>query len=266
MINYFKNENAEDRRDGPPNPELQEGEKGIAFSWVWKKQGIRRFIGPKRMVILIGLILLILLAIYLRQNGWLNPDLLQRYIRIYPFMSALLFVAIYVVSIMSSFPTLPLNLAAGFFWGGFGGGLIATIAGGIGAILSFLGARVAFGQPLAKKFDPSRLVIQLQDEFDQKGWRFIAFVRLNPIFPTGVLNYVFGLTSINFWTYTWASIVFLFPPSLLFGIIGNRAGTFLLNDQINHLMSTILIISLSITLLISLRFISRFLTQKKEGP
>ncbi|MHB1606647.1 MAG: TVP38/TMEM64 family protein [Leptospirales bacterium] len=246
---------------------VQESENvrmGIAASWFSNREGLRRYIGPKRIAVLIGLVALVLLTLHLRQKGFLKPEILENYIRDYPLRSAILFIGIYVVSIMSSLPTLPLNLAAGFFWGGWAGGLIATMAGGLGATFSFLAARIAFGQPLAQRFD-HRLVTRLQDEFDQKGWRFIAFVRLNPIFPTGVLNYVFGLTSIRFWTYAWASVIFLFPPSLLFGIIGDRAGTFLVEGKTSDLMRTILIISLAVTLLISLRFFARLISQTKEG-
>lgn len=238
--------------------------RGIEASWFSHREGLRRYIGPKRIVVLIGLVALVLLTLHLRQKGLLKPELLEGYIRDYPFRSAILFIGIYVISIMSSLPTLPLNLAAGFFWGGLAGSLIATMAGGLGATFSFLAARMVFGQPLAQRFD-HRLVIRLQDEFDQKGWRFIAFVRLNPIFPTGVLNYVFGLTSIRFWTYAWASVIFLFPPSLLFGVIGDRLGTFLVEGKTSDLMRTILIISLAVTLLISLRFFARLISQTKEG-
>lgn len=243
-----------------------DNEKEVRSSFLHSnKEGVRRYIGPKRILILIGLVALFFLALHLRQQGLLKPDILESYIHNYPIRAAILFVGIYTISIMSSLPTLPLNLAAGFFWGGLSGGFIATLASGMGAIISFFAARLVFGQPLAQKFD-HRLVTQLQNEFDQKGWRFIAFVRLNPIFPTGLLNYIFGLTSISFWTYAWASIIFLFPPSLLFGIIGDRAGTFLVEGKTSDLMRTLLVISLAVTLLISLRFFARLISQTKEGP
>ncbi len=228
------------------------------------KEGVRRFVGPTRIVILIGLVALVFLTLHLRQIGLLKPNILESDIHYYPIRATVLFIVIYTTSIMSSLPTLPLNLAAGFFWGGLSGGFIATLASGMGAIISFFSARLIFGQPLAQKFD-HRLVTQLQNEFDQKGWRFIAFVRLNPIFPTGLLNYIFGLTSISFWTYAWASIIFLFPPSLLLGIISDRAVTLLEEGKTSDLMRTILVISLSSPLLLSLRFFARLISQTKEG-
>lgn len=76
----------------------------------------------------------------------------------------------------------------------------------------FAAARSVFGRPLAARFD-NEFISQVQKEFDDKGWRFIAFVRLNPVFPTRPLNYILGLTGIAFFTYVWATFVFLLPPS-----------------------------------------------------
>jgi uncharacterized membrane protein YdjX (TVP38/TMEM64 family) len=232
-------------------------------SWLANKTGIRRFIGPKRATALVALVGIFVLARYLRQEGVLSPQFLHAYLTDYPVSSAFLFTAFYAFSVVASLPTLPLNLAAGYFWGGFTGGLLATVGSSLGAACAFLAARIAFGQPLARRFDHSA-VCWLQDEFDQKGWRFIAFVRLNPIFPTGVLNYLFGLSSVRFKTYLWASILFLFPPSLLFGIIGHHAGTFLVEGTVAGTIKTILVISLAITALMALRFFARLIARQKS--
>jgi len=32
---------------------------------------------------------------------------------------------------------------------------------------------------------------------EQEGWRFVAFVRLVPLFPFNLVNYAFGLTRIR---------------------------------------------------------------------
>jgi rhodanese-related sulfurtransferase len=57
-------------------------------------------------------------------------------------------------------------------------------------------------------------------EFEQEGWRFVAFVRLIPLFPFNLLNYVLGLTRISLAQYIVASFVFMFPGALAYTYLG----------------------------------------------
>jgi len=150
------------------------------------KTRLRRFIGPKRIMILTVLAVLIGIAWYLRHQGWLDPSAIQRLIEHYPVTAPIVFAAIYAIAMLSALPTLPVNLAAGLFWGPLLGGLYSTSGATIGAAAAFLLTRSVLGQPLARRFD-NRVIAEIQREFEAKGWLFLAFVRLNPIFPTGRL-------------------------------------------------------------------------------
>ena len=200
-----------------------------------RRQGIHRIIGRKRLVVL-GLFLpLVIGAWYLRAEGLLRPELLSTVVDDYPILTALAFLLIYVLSVLGTLPTLLLNLAAGLFWGPVLGGLIATAASGGGAVGAFLIARGLLGRPLARRVD-NRFVAWLQDEFEAKGWRFIAFVRVNPVFPTGALNCILGLTSVRTSTYILASLLFLFPPTLAFAIVGYEIGSFVVEGEVKGLV------------------------------
>jgi uncharacterized membrane protein YdjX (TVP38/TMEM64 family) len=233
----------------------------LASSWSTKK-GIRKYIGPKRVIALLGLAGLFFLGRVLQGKGLLSPALLQNYLDQYPATSVIAFIGIYIASVVAALPTLPLNLAAGYFWGGLLGGLIATAGSSLGAVLAFLVARIALGQPLARRFD-HRIVAWIQGEFELQNWRFIAFVRINPVFPTGLLNYIFGLTSIRVWTYIWATVAFLCPPSIIIAVIGDQAGTFLLNKDVRDSVRALLIISAAVTLFVAIKYVSRLRTETR---
>ena len=69
---------------------------------------------------------------------------------------------------------------------------------------------------------------QLKDGVEKEGWRFIAFVRLVPLFPFNLLNYALGLTRIKLWHYIITSYICMLPGSLAytyFGYIGKEAAT-----------------------------------------
>jgi len=173
-----------------------------------------------------------------------------------------LFLGIYTLSIVAAIPTLPLNLAAGFFWGPWIGGLVTVISTSGGALVAFLASRFFFGQPLAKKFD-SKMIKWMQHEFDSKGWRFLAFIRMNPIFPTGPLNYLLGLTSMRKRTYIWATTVFLAPPSFAVAYLGDTIGGLINSGQASQIMRNVTIVAAIITVLIAWRYAAKYFNEAR---
>ena len=223
----------------------------------------RKYFGTKRIVAIGALSVFIAVGWTLYDQGLIQPAAMEQLALENPVKSILIFIVIYAISAMAALPTLPLNLAAGLFWGGFAGGIIATLGSGIGAIFSFSVVRIFFNQPLAARSD-NRLVKWLQRELDRKGWQFIAFIRVNPVFPTAPLNYILALTSVRWTTYAWASMVFLIPPSVCFALIGEQAGSYLVEGRTADTVVTVLIISAAITALVAIRECARYLNTRSS--
>ena len=55
---------------------------------------------------------------------------------------------------------------------------------------------------------------------EAEGWRFVAFVRLVPLFPFNLLNYALGLTRIPLVAYVLASLVCMAPGTLAYTWLG----------------------------------------------
>jgi len=172
----------------------------------------------------------IALAWGIRQAGGLELESFFRIIDEYPVFAPALFVITYALLVALLIPTLPVNLAAGVLWGGFWGGVLATIGSALGAVLAFHLARTSLGKLFARKYD-NRLMNWIICQIDENAWKVVAFVRLNPAFPSGPVNFIFGLTSINFATYSYATLFFLFPPSLGVALIGAEAGNIILQGE-----------------------------------
>lgn len=219
-----------------------------------KKRGIRRYIGPKRVILLLGFIAIILLTWDYYRTGSLSPSMIEQYRDNHPVGAVMLFILIYAISVTASLPSLPLNLAAGFFWGGLVGGVYSTAGVTIGGWVSFATARWLIGQPLAEKFD-NKWMSKVQQEFDRGGWKFVAFARINPIIPTGPLNYLLGLTSLSHRGFLWATFVFLLPPSIAVAYIGDTLQTFTAQQSgVSEIVRSILIVSAAMTFLIGVKF------------
>lgn len=244
-----------------------ESDEGLAIAPAWgllgEKKGLRRYIGPKRLVIAMLLAAFAGYMWYLRNNGLLEPNLLIQFLSDHPVSGRAIFVGLYAILVIAAVPTLPLNLAAGLCWGTIQGGVMAAAGATLGATGAFLAARLLFGQPLARRFG-NRVVSRLQEEFDAKGWRFVAFLRLNPVFPTGPLNYVLGLTSIGTGSYVWATMAFLLIPSLCIAWIGHEMGAFAEGGKVDDLIKTIVSVSLAVTVLVGIRYGAKYLRDAKS--
>lgn len=77
------------------------------------RRGWRRYFGPKRAIILLLMAGCVAAGWTLREQGLLQPSIIQETIAEYPVTSTALFVLVYALSVMATLPTLPLNLAAG---------------------------------------------------------------------------------------------------------------------------------------------------------
>lgn len=195
-------------------------------------------------------------AWWLYEKGLLKPALFEKLLTHDPISCVVLFILAYALSVLTLIPTLPLNLAAGIFWGAIGGALTAIAGAVMGTIGAFYLARELCGQPFARSFDSS-LVSRLQREFDGKGWRFVAFIRLNPVLPTGPLNYLLGLTSIDALTYMWSTAVFLVPPTFAVALIGHEMGTFMDHGALHNLIQSLIVASGTVVVLVVMWYITR---------
>jgi len=134
------------------------------------KEGMRRYIGPKRIILSTLLFCFIGIAWYLRQQGYLNPKVIFTFIGNYPFMAPFIFISFYALALFLMVPTLPLNLGAGMLWGPLWGSLVAMAGSGLGVIGAFTIARTAIGQPFTNRFD-NLTITWLQNELKIKGWK-----------------------------------------------------------------------------------------------
>ena len=138
----------------------------------------------------------------------------------------LVFMLVYIIGTLFFFPGSVLTLLGGALFGPVAGTFYNLTAATIGAMLSFLMARFLAADWVANKTG-GRLK-QLINGVENEGWRFVAFVRLVPLFPFNLLNYALGLTRISFTQYSIATYVFMLPGAIAYtylGYIGKEAAT-----------------------------------------
>jgi uncharacterized membrane protein YdjX (TVP38/TMEM64 family) len=100
-----------------------------------------------------------------------------------------------------------LAVGGGFFFGLWWGLLIVFAGNLIGAAISFASSRWVAREWFQRKLSKNPTLRALEPALERESWKIILLSQLHPLFPTSLLNYLYGLTRIRFGTYMlWASI------------------------------------------------------------
>jgi len=130
----------------------------------------------------------------------------------------ILFMVIYALGTVFFLPGSVLTLAGGALFGPVLGTFYNLTGATIGATLAFLVARYLASTWVEQKTG-GRLK-QLKEGVEGEGWRFVAFVRLVPLFPFNLLNYALGLTRIKLSHYIIASYICMLPGAIAYTYLG----------------------------------------------
>ncbi|CAN5444813.1 hypothetical protein BH20VER3_BH20VER3_13230 [soil metagenome] len=93
-----------------------------------------------------------------------------------------------------------LSMGGGFFFGLWWGFLIILIGNVSGAAISFFLSRWIGRRWLRRKLLRNATLEALEPAVEREGWKIILLSQLHPLFPTSLLNYLYGLTTIRFRT------------------------------------------------------------------
>jgi uncharacterized membrane protein YdjX (TVP38/TMEM64 family) len=148
-------------------------------------------------------------------------------------LALLAFMAIYTATIALSLPGgAVLTLAGGFLFGWLVGGIAAILAATLGAIVIFLVARSALGEPLAARAGP--WLSRLRQGFQEDAFNYLLFLRLVPIFPFWLVNLAPALLGVPLKTYALATVIGIIPGTFAFAIAGKGLDSVIAAQQAAH--------------------------------
>lgn len=128
------------------------------------------------------------------------------------------FVAVFALATVGFLPGAVFGLAGGALFGPVWGCIWNLMGATLGATLAFLAARYIAGDWVARRAG-GRLKA-LVEGVEAEGWRFVAFVRLVPLFPFNLLNYALGLTRIRLDHYVVATVLAMVPGTVAYTWLG----------------------------------------------
>ena len=141
-------------------------------------------------------------------------------------LTALGFVAVYVVVVITSLPgSLILTLTGGFLFGVFPGVLFNLSAATFGAVVVFLAARMGFGRDIADRIAAQGgTIAQLQAGLKENEWSVLLTMRLVPVIPFFVANLVPAFVGVGFAAFVITTAVGILPAGLIYTSLGAGLG------------------------------------------
>lgn len=169
-----------------------------------------------RISVLLLLVAGIAVAIIYRDQ--FDANALESWVKDAGSAGPLVFMLIYAIGTVFFLPGSVLTLAGGALFGPVFGTFYNLTAATVGAMISFIAARYLAHDWVEKK--TGGRMKQLKQGVEGEGWKFVAFVRLVPLFPFNLLNYALGLTKIKFSHYSIATYIFMLPGAIAYTYLG----------------------------------------------
>jgi len=130
-----------------------------------------------------------------------------------------IFVMVYITVVVFSLPAAGMTLAGGLLFGTLWGGIFSLTGAMIGATISFFLARYIASDWVRRR--SGKFLKRVLHGIKHSGWRFVAVIRLIPVFPFAIVNYLLGLTPVSFKGFWFASTIFMLPGVFAYAYVGS---------------------------------------------
>ena len=183
-----------------------------------------------KLIIAIAIIACIALFFLLPINDYLTLEYLQQQRRAiidlyiaHPVLFIATYVAVYVVLTGLSIPSASaLTLIGGAVFGLTTGTIVVLSASTLGAVCAFILARYVLRDYVQQKFN--KYLQQVNRGVTEEGAFYLFGLRVVPVVPYFVVNFVMALTPIRLWTYYWVTQLGMLPGTILYVNSGKELG------------------------------------------
>ena len=205
----------------------------------------------KKKIVSITFILIIVLITYFIFKIF-TPEKIRNIIQSYGKNSAIIYILLFSILPIFFFPVPILALAAGISFGLFEGVIYTILGAMINSSIMFI---------MAKKFAKDKVLEIFRKKISKKWYDkiinaeknkgiFIIFLmRLLPIAPYNVINYLSGLTEISFFKYSLATFFGIIPGTFVFLNVGDKAINVYSNEFVISIIEFIVLTIVSFVLI-----------------
>ncbi|CAL4972797.1 unnamed protein product [Urochloa decumbens] len=124
-----------------------------------------------------------------------------------------LFILVYAGLEVLAIPAIPLTMSAGLLFGSITGTIIVSVSGTLAAAVAFLIARYFARERILKLVEGNKKFLAIDKAIGENGFKVVTLLRLSPLLPFSLGNYLYGLTSVKFLPYVLGSWLGMLPGS-----------------------------------------------------
>lgn len=135
----------------------------------------------------------------------------------------LAFIAVYVIAVIFLMPAFLLTIASGAIFGVTRGSIYVMIGAMVGGLVAFLIARYLIRDFVARRIAKNPKMAAIDRAVGEDGRRLVFFLRLSPVVPYVLSNYVLGVTRVRLMDYMIGTIG-LAPIVISYSALGKAAG------------------------------------------
>jgi uncharacterized membrane protein YdjX (TVP38/TMEM64 family) len=150
---------------------------------------------------------------------FLTPDYIKEWLETTGALAPLVYMAVMALVVATPLPSLPLNFAAGAFFGPLLGTLYSVTGATCGALISFTIVRF-LGREFIERFLKGHIHFCTPCS-DRLLAKIVFFARLIPVFSFDLISYGAGLTKMSMRSFTIANFLGMLPLTFVY----NYAGT-----------------------------------------
>jgi uncharacterized membrane protein YdjX (TVP38/TMEM64 family) len=162
------------------------------------------------------------------------------------------FLSIYVVSTVLVLPLIGFHTVAGYMYGTFAGALLVSVCQTIAAGTAFLFARY-FVRPMAIHFLEGRYgkhYKAIEAAIAVKGAKMVFFIRVSPLLPFSLTNYLLGCTEIGFWQFILGTWIGVLPGTTSYCNIG-AAGRSAVEGNQSDMQRILLVVQIAAAIIVT---------------
>ena len=163
---------------------------------------------------------LLAVLVLVRSAGGLSRDAIARVVADAGAWGPVAFVALYAVLTVAMVPGSILTAAGGVLFGALAGTALSVTGATAGAVAAFLLSR-RLGREQVERLAGERIG-RFDAWLERRGFSAVLYLRLIPVFPFNVANYVAGVTAVDLRAYTLATALGMIPGAYAFAAIGGN--------------------------------------------
>lgn len=167
------------------------------------------------------LLLVVLSVLVYRElpQEWLNPAWIDAFLKRMGILAPLAYILLRTIGIVATVvPNAPLDIAGGVVFGPFWGTVYALLGSEIGAVATFLLARILGREAIARLLHRD---VAFGDRFAQRQMALIVlFARLEPVFSFALVSYGAGLTRMSLRAFALSTFLGMTPGTILLNYYG----------------------------------------------